>query len=208
MTYRPVDATTGWTQVWNGENRMVETWKGDDRLTFQYDYMGRRVEKKVYDGQTLTPHLKFIYDGFKLVEELDALNADAPLRRYAWQPDDVGLDVVLQMMDVPGNTYSFHLHDANKNIRMLFNAVGVVVAEYDYDPFGQVTTTGDYALVNPYRFSSEFHDDDTGLIYYNYRYDSPIIGRWISCDPIAEAGFMVNKVTNSTKWILDFQSNF
>ena len=42
MTYRPVDATSGWTQVWNGENRMVETFKGSDRLTFRYDYMGRR----------------------------------------------------------------------------------------------------------------------------------------------------------------------
>jgi hypothetical protein len=26
MTYRPVDAASGWTQVWNGENRMVETY--------------------------------------------------------------------------------------------------------------------------------------------------------------------------------------
>ena len=27
MTYRPVDGTSGWTQLWNGENRMIETYK-------------------------------------------------------------------------------------------------------------------------------------------------------------------------------------
>ena len=42
LTYRPVDAASGWTQVWNGENRMVETYKGTVCLTFKYDYMGRR----------------------------------------------------------------------------------------------------------------------------------------------------------------------
>ena len=73
MTYRPVDATSGWTQVWNGENRLVETYKGTDCLTFKYDYMGRRVEKCVYSGNTLTSKIYFVYDGFKCVEELDAL---------------------------------------------------------------------------------------------------------------------------------------
>ncbi len=27
MTYRPVDGTSGWTQRWNVENRMIETYK-------------------------------------------------------------------------------------------------------------------------------------------------------------------------------------
>ncbi len=71
MTYRPVDGTSGWTQVWNGENRMVETYKGGDRLTFTYDYMGRRVEKCVYSGNTLTSKTLYVYDGFKCGEELD-----------------------------------------------------------------------------------------------------------------------------------------
>ena len=36
----------GWTQVWNGENRLSETVKGNVRLQFTYDYLGRRIEKK------------------------------------------------------------------------------------------------------------------------------------------------------------------
>ena len=70
MTSRPIDATGGWTQVWNGENRMVETYKGTDRLTFRYDYMGRRVEKCVFSGNTLTSNIYYVYDDFKCIEEL------------------------------------------------------------------------------------------------------------------------------------------
>ena len=38
----------------------------------------------------------------------------------------------------------------------------------------------------PFRFSSEYFDDETGLVYYNYRYYSPELGRWLSRDPSEE----------------------
>jgi RHS repeat-associated protein len=39
-----------------------------------------------------------------------------------------------------------------------------------------------------FRFSSEYHDIETGLVYYNYRYYTPELGRWINKDPIGEDG--------------------
>ena len=39
-----------------------------------------------------------------------------------------------------------------------------------------------------FRFSSEYHDSETNLVYYNYRYYSPELGRWLSRDPIGENG--------------------
>ena len=35
---------------------------------------------------------------------------------------------------------------------------------------------------------SDRNDDETGLIYYNYRYYNPTLGRWLSRDPIGENG--------------------
>ena len=35
-----------------------------------------------------------------------------------------------------------------------------------------------------FRFSSEYFDTVTGLVYYNFRYYSPELGRWLSRDPI------------------------
>ena len=41
---------------------------------------------------------------------------------------------------------------------------------------------------NPFRFSSKYAGDETGLLYYGYRYLSPGMGRWVSRDPIGERG--------------------
>ncbi len=41
-----------------------------------------------------------------------------------------------------------------------------------------------------YRFSSEYLDIETGLVYYNFRYYSPDLGRWCSRDPMGEFGGM------------------
>jgi RHS repeat-associated protein len=40
----------------------------------------------------------------------------------------------------------------------------------------------------PFLFSSEYLDSETGLVYYNYRYYSPELGRWTKRDPIEEDG--------------------
>lgn len=64
-----------------------------------------------------------------------------------------------------------------------------LTAHYEYSPFGQQTkATGSYAGSNPFRFSSEYYDAETGLVYYNYRDYDAKSGRWLSRDPIGEAG--------------------
>ena len=64
-----------------------------------------------------------------------------------------------------------------------------LTAHYEYSPFGQQTRAiGTYASSNPFRFSSEYYDAETGLVYYNYRYYDAKLGRWLSKDPIGEAG--------------------
>ncbi len=177
----------GWTLAWNGENRLVQMEKGSHRETYDYDYMGRRFVKKVYgkenDAWSLVSEEYFVYDGYRQIAAYAGASRTLA-RTYAW--DAAGLDTPLWTSDAAGSY--FYVADANKNIRMLFNESGEPVAEYDYDPFGQVTATGDYAATNPYRFSSEYHDDGTGMVYYNYRYYSPKLGRWTSRDPIGEEG--------------------
>ena len=70
-----------------------------------------------------------------------------------------------------------------------FNPSQSRVATYLYGPFGQIiSSSGTIATNNPIRFSSEQFDADLGLVYYNYRYYSPELGRWLSKDPIGEKG--------------------
>ena len=59
----------GWTCAWNAQDRLVSATKGDTRLEFNYDYLGRRFEKKVYESNALVKHQLFVYDGFKQIEK-------------------------------------------------------------------------------------------------------------------------------------------
>jgi RHS repeat-associated protein len=44
------------------------------------------------------------------------------------------------------------------------------------------------AVANPFRFSTKYQDEETGLLYYGYRYYDKRTGRWTSKDPIEEHG--------------------
>ncbi len=44
---RPDADAIGWTQLWNGEDRLASATKGTTRLEFRYDYMGAGSISKV-----------------------------------------------------------------------------------------------------------------------------------------------------------------
>jgi RHS repeat-associated protein len=75
-------------------------------------------------------------------------------------------------------------------------ATGQLTHRFDYDPFGNEltqdpllsTTQTTPAQLPSHRFSTKYTDEETGLVYYGYRYFSPGLGRWLSRDPIEEQG--------------------
>ena len=96
------------------------------------------------------------------------------------------------------NKLDFYTHDGNKNVSELvfFQQANGIAAHYEYAPFGAVTATSrstpvsaiDFRAANPFRFSSEYADDELRLVYYNYRHYNTINGRWCSRDMIEENG--------------------
>jgi RHS repeat-associated protein len=84
---------------------------------------------------------------------------------------------------------AFYAYDANGNVTDLVGTNGEFLAQYQFDPYGNtISKTGALADVNPFRFSTKYSDQETGLLYYGHRYYQPESGRWISRDPIAEKG--------------------
>jgi len=62
-------------------------------------------------------------------------------------------------------------------------------AHFEYSPFGKIISENGSMPENfAFRFSSEYNDIETGLVYYNYRYYDANMGRWINRDPIGEQG--------------------
>jgi RHS repeat-associated protein len=202
-----------WQYIWDAENRLASMTAlagapsdAKRKLEFVYDYRGRRIQKKVYTWNTGTSSYqllsitKFVYNGWSLIAELDANNV---LRKsYIW----VGGQLLF--FKEANKTYQIGT-DGNENITALVDsATGRISAEYDYEAFGNKTKIiGEAAYKNPFRFSGKYEDDETGFIYYGYRYFNPQIGRWISKDPIEETGginlygFISNDPTNSIDYL-------
>ena len=161
-----VTSTGEWAVEYNGENRPVRWTRASDGMTvlMAYDRMGRRVRK---NGET------FVYDGY--------LNVS----KTVWDPTEPEATRPLVWRGKDGNAY-FYTHDANKNVSDVVGTMsGETAAHYHYSAFGRTFASAvPLARRNPFRFSSEYADDETGLVYYNYRHYAPSHGRWLSRDPI------------------------
>lgn len=72
------------------------------RIACIYDYLNRRVEKAVYEGEALMSKQRFIYRGYLQIAELDATNATETVlpvlrKTYLWDPMDLSATRILAM---------------------------------------------------------------------------------------------------------------
>jgi RHS repeat-associated protein len=190
-----------WAYTWDAENRLIGITANTPvgpryQLAFAYDAKGRRIQKVVTNGSAVAT-TNFLYDGWNLVAELQPNST--PIRTYVWGSDlsgsMQGAGGIGGLLEVSyrgtGTTNCFAAFDGNGNVAALVNAAdGTSVANYEYGPFGEVIrSTGPMAKVNPFRFSTEYCDDESDLLYYGNRFYKPSTGTWLSKEPKGEFGF-------------------
>ncbi len=194
-----------WNYSWDAENRLIEMTMTNItgiapsnrlRLDFGYDYMNRRVSKTVSTNSTGSTFVAqsttyFIYDAWNLIAAFTP--SETIQQSFVW-----GLDLSESMTQAGGiggllaitatGTNYFASYDGNGNITALINAVDKSTsARYEYSPFGELLrASGPMAKPSPFRFSTKFWDDESGLAYYGYRYYNPAQGRWIGRDSAGE----------------------
>ncbi len=197
-----------WTYTWNAENRLIKmetkaaaitAGAPDWTLEFDYDHQGRRIRKELIDDTGSGDYEeKFVYDRWNLIAKVD--DTDTPIQTYTWGPDiarngdqDAGsVGGLIAIHDqTSGGTSHWPSYDGNGNLTALVDsyATGTVTAEYAYDAFGiRRRFSGSFSEDNPFRFSTKYTDEETGLSYYGFRYYDCSLGRWLSQDPIGEDG--------------------
>jgi RHS repeat-associated protein len=201
-----------WQYFYDGENRLIRmesrttvSTSRRRKLTFTYDYLGRRVKKAVYTWNTSTSAYntspsggsKFVYDGWNLIAELGVSDVKL-IRSCTWGQDlsgslqgagGIGGLVFVRQYGTEAGSY-YPAYDANGNLTAMIRADDKsVVASYDYSPYGELlASSGSYASTNPFRFSTKYTDVETNLAYFGYRYYNPDTGRWLNRDPIEEKG--------------------
>lgn len=201
-----------WDYTWDGENRLiaVETRAAAvtagvprTKIEYAYDGRGRRIRQIVrtgWDGSAYAQAVarRFLYDsGWNVLAEID--EAGAVVRRCLWGLDVSGSregaggigGLLVESIPDPANggalTDCFPFYDGNGNITGLINGSGSEVARYEYGPFGEtLRQSGPLAAANPWRWSTKWTEEATGLKDYGYRWLGD--GRWLSRDPLGEPG--------------------
>ncbi len=205
MTQSPTISLGGAASVlvYNGENRLTAIEPqapadGDEKYEYVYDYQGRRVEKIKYQYQTDTwdeiEDTIYVYEGWNLIEEIKDDGTDVKTKNHIW-----GLDLSQTTQGAGGvggllasvdeSDAGYFMYDGNGNVGQLVNNIGELVANYEYDPFGNlIVGEGVAAQDNLFRFSTKYYDVESGGYYYGFRYYLSGLGRWNRKDPAEEWG--------------------
>jgi RHS repeat-associated protein len=178
------------TYTWNARN-LLASMSGGTPAGFQYDGLGRRVQKSV--GGQVT---RYLHDGLNPVQEQDALGTPT-----ANLLTGLGIDEFFHRTDAAG-ARSF-LTDILGSAMALADPTGAISTSYSYEPFGKTTANG-ASSSNPFQFTGR-ENDGTGLYYYRMRYYNPALQRFISADPIGFAGGInpYTYVANSPLMLVD-----
>jgi RHS repeat-associated protein len=168
------------TFTWNARNQVAKL----NNVSLQYDAFGRRIQNA---GGT-----SFLYDGANAVQELSGSTVTANLLSG-------GIDEVFDRTDASGAFTQ--LKDALGSTIALADANGNIQTAYTYDPYGNTSVTGT-SNGNEFQYTGR-ENEGNGLYFYRARYYSPLLGRFISEDPIGFGGGL-----NLYSYVFDSPTNF
>ena len=83
---------------------------------------------------------------------------------------------------------TWYVKDAHGDTVQLTDGNGNIVWNYAYDAFGnqKETVNSGTEPYNPFRYTGEYFDAETGFIYLRARYMDPQTGRFVSEDPVGD----------------------
>src|SRR6266568_2240991 len=190
------------TYTYNAANELTSSTQGSTNLTYSYDADGN------LSGWT-SGGLTFSYNTLNQTTTISGNNysysgPDQTDRVQAGSTSFVyGFNGISSQTDSSGTTYYtrcscakgtlvdertpsgayYYLFDGLGSIVGLTDSNGTLVSTYQYDPYGNLTSsTG--SVANPWRFAGGYFDSSTGLYKFGTRYYNPGFGRWSQQDPV------------------------
>ena len=142
---------------------------GTQTVTHEYLTLNGKVAREtIRTNNTLTAVLDFIYDESGKPFALKYSTNGTSFQTYYYVLNLQG-DVVELIHYIPGFEYES-------------------VATYEYDAWGNVSSSGRLAEINPLRYRGYYYDNETGFYYLQSRYYDPVNRRFINADSLASTG--------------------
>ena len=136
---------------------------GTQTVTHEYLTLNGKVAREtIRTNNTLTAVLDFVYDESGKPFALKYSTNGTSFQTYYYVLNLQG-DVVKLIHYIPGFEYES-------------------VATYEYDAWGNVSSSGRLAEINPLRYRGYYYDSETGFYYLQSRYYDPANRRFINAD--------------------------
>jgi RHS repeat-associated protein len=204
-------------------NSVTDSTKTD----FVYDGRMRRRVRTEAAWQTsawvTNTVVRYVYDGMRVIQERDGSNTVSVTytrgQDLSGSLEGAGGIGGLLARTHPGSHHFYYHSDGNGNITAAINQATNLVAQYRYDPYGNlIYSKGALADINLYRFSSKEFTTNSGLYYYGFRFYDPNLQRWLNRDPLGDWGsgvYMVEAIaphieprgSDETAAIIDIVNN-
>jgi RHS repeat-associated protein len=179
-----IDTTTNQTThyIYNSEQRLIRVEDNNHQVIAQYYYdpFGRRLSKTIA-GQTTY----YLYNQEGLVAEYDQLGNLQT--EYHYQPNSTWMANPLFMRTASNDEILYYYNDHLGTPQALHNKGGVLKWLANYSAFGEATVLVNSVTQN-LRFPGQYFDVESGLHYNYFRDYDPVLGRYITKDPIGLAG--------------------
>jgi RHS repeat-associated protein len=182
----------GWTVPFNPTKNIALTWDVLDRLStisygvggsggtteFAYNSAGQRVRMVEKDGSgAVMSDTWYVWGGARVALELTG-------------PSKTNLTIARRFLGegfLVGTTKYWYTRDHLGSVRDVVDANGTVVARYDYDPYGNREKVFGAVDVEV-GYTGHWHHARSGFALTWFRAYDPVMGRWLSRDPIGEEG--------------------
>ena len=170
--------------AWDSPQRLTQVSTPEHTATYQYDLLGRRVQRQITKPGFPPETTHYVYDGLQAVGEIRPQQSSSSLMT------GLNLDEMLARVTTLNATNTTqartYLTDALGSVMAQTQDNQSTLAGYSYSPYGQTQSTGNTEGDSVQYTGRE--NDHNGLYYYRARYYDPVLKRFLSEDPIGLAG--------------------
>ncbi|WP_341278960.1 RHS repeat-associated core domain-containing protein [Paenibacillus sp. FSL H8-0537] len=157
------------TYSYNALN-MLKTYSSSNGTQATYSYYGDGLRAtKIVDGKTT----RYVYLNGHIIEELDE-NGNTKARNV-WGNE------LLYRHDYVTGKEGYYSYNGHGDVVRITNDSGIAINSYDYDIWGNLLSQTE-GMSNPFKYTGEVYDEESGLYYLRARYYDPSIGRFINED--------------------------
>ena len=181
LTYRG-----GMTMTWQNGRELAALTDANNSISYTYDADGLRTTKTVNSIVS-----KYEYVNGQLLYE----SRGAKKIHYIYDSFGNVMAAVYKHSSAENEQIYYYARNWRGDIVALYNSNGNLHARYEYDAWGKllsiknangvdITNTGNFAIVNPFRYRGYYYDTESGLYYLQSRYYDPTTGRFVNADDL------------------------